>query len=726
MRKLLILAAALLLPLSSLHAQGRTVSAEKIGNHIDVTIDGGFFTSYRFEDDEKYPFFFPVNGPASGGSVTSMRNSLYPHHTSLWFGCDLVNGGNYWQEGLDRGRIVSIGARILESGGNRVVIEDECIWKRPDAVSPIKDRRHITITAPSDNYFQIDFNIDLEMLTDVTILKTNHSLFSARIDEGLTVREGGVMVNSEGAKGEADTFGAAAPWMDCYGRKGNSGVEGIAIMQHPSNDWYPSKWFTRDYGFMSPTPMWWPENGEKNQFKKGEVLNFKYRVIVHKGTTEEAGIAKLFDQYAEEKDVTLLTLDPGHFHAALVQKTQYPQVSKDVYVYSPGGADLKEHLAKIDAYNGRGEDPTSWREVIYTGEDFLEKMISEKNGNVMVTAGNNAKKTEYIKKTLDAGINVLADKPMAIDADNFELLEECFDVAADKGILLYDIMTERFEITSILQRELAAMPQIYGTQIQGTEQDPGVVMESVHCFYKNVSGKALTRPDWFYDVKQQGEGIADVMVHLVDLVQWECFPEKVINYRNDIEVTSASHWSTPVNRAQFKQSTGLDKFPAFLKPYVHRNVLDVYANGEINYKIKDVCAKVRALWVYEAPAGGGDSHYSLLRGSKADLVIRQGAEQNLIPELYIEAKEQGAAYKASVEKAFAELAAKYPGVALEPYADGWHVVVPSSYRNGHEAHFGQVTTNFLGYLKNGDMPEWEVPNMIAKYYTTTQGWKLAQ
>lgn len=429
---------------------------------------------------------------------------------------------------------------------------------------------------------------------------------------------------------------------------------------------------------------------------------------------------------SSSKKYTLITLDPGHFHASLVQKKQYPQVSEDVYVYAPGGPDVQEHLSRINAYNTRSDNPTSWNEIVYEGSDFLEKMIRDRKGNVMVTAGNNARKTEYIRKALEAGINVLADKPMAINTDNFETLKDCFDVASDKGVLLYDIMTERFEITTIIQKELAAIPAVYGVQIEGTEENPGVVMESVHCFYKNVSGKALTRPAWFYDVTQQGESIADVMVHLVDLVQWECFPGRTLDYREDIDVTSASHWSTQLTRDQFKASTGLDKFPSFLKKYVHRNRLDVYANGEINYRIKGVCAKVRALWVYEAPASGGDSHYSMFRGSKANLVIRQGAEQNMIPELYIEPAGRSEAYSAAVKAAVGELAAKYPGISLEEYGSGWHVVIPDSYRVGHEAHFGQVTENFLHYLGNGDMPEWEVPNTLAKYYTTTEGWRLAQ
>lgn len=299
MRKLLLTIAVFCLGYVALLAQKQQVSAVKIGNRIDVTIGNQFFTSYRFEQDEKYPFFYPVNGPVSGGSVTSMRNGTYPHHSSLFFGCDRVNGGNYWQEGLERGRIVSIGARIVEAKGERVVIEDECIWKRPEAEAPILDRRKITVTSPSKNLYQLDFDVEMEMLIDVTILKTNHSLFSARIDPDLTVKQGGVMINSEGKEGEKGTFGVASPWIDCYGQR-KTGIEGLAIMQHPSNRWYPSPWFTRDYGFMSPTPMFWPANDKATNLKKGEKIALRYRVLIHAGDTKQANISQLFEQYKKE------------------------------------------------------------------------------------------------------------------------------------------------------------------------------------------------------------------------------------------------------------------------------------------------------------------------------------------------------------------------------------------------------------------------------------------
>lgn len=300
MKKLYCITAILAGLLIVIPLSAARITAEKVGSKINVTINNKFFTSYVFSEDEKYPFFYPVNGPVSGGSVTSMRNAVYPHHTSLFFGCDLVNGGNYWQEGLLRGRIISVNAEIIKQGGDTLIITDECIWSRPGAISPVKDTRRYIITAPSETESRIDVEIKMEMLIDVTIKKTNHSLFSARMAADLAVTNGGTMINAEGIKGEKETFGKKSPWMDFYGKRGNA-TEGLAILQHPSNPWYPSPWFTRDYGFMSPTPMYWPENDKEMFLKKGTVLNLRYRVLVHSGDHVQAGIAKSFEEYRNQK-----------------------------------------------------------------------------------------------------------------------------------------------------------------------------------------------------------------------------------------------------------------------------------------------------------------------------------------------------------------------------------------------------------------------------------------
>jgi len=276
-----------------------TISAEKIGSKIDVYIDGRFFTSYKFSEYEKYPFFYPVNGP-SGASVTSKRNSNFPHHSSLFFGADFVNGGNYWQEGLERGQILSVNAQIEEKSGSRVVITDECVWVRPDAESPIKDTRRITITSPDDEIYIIDFKISLLPLQDVTIERNNHSLFSGRMDPDLAVINGGKMMNAGGDRGEEETFGVRSPWISYFGERGGR-YEGITIMQHPENDWPDAPWFTRDYGFFSPTPIYWPDDKNAGTFiDKGNLIQLSYRVIIHAGNPEEAGISDLYIQFVDE------------------------------------------------------------------------------------------------------------------------------------------------------------------------------------------------------------------------------------------------------------------------------------------------------------------------------------------------------------------------------------------------------------------------------------------
>ncbi|MHC4530945.1 MAG: putative oxidoreductase C-terminal domain-containing protein [Planctomycetota bacterium] len=430
-----------------------------------------------------------------------------------------------------------------------------------------------------------------------------------------------------------------------------------------------------------------------------------------------------------EGEVRLITLDPGHFHAALVQKKMYEGVSEVVNVYAPQGPDVEGYMKRIEGFNSRAEEPTSWEESVYLGEDFLEKMTAERRGNVVVISGNNRKKAEYIKASVEAGLNVLADKPMCIDAEGYEVLEEAFAIAEKKGVLIYDIMTERSEITTILQKELVHNRAVFGELQEGSVEEPAVVKESVHHFFKYVSGNPIKRPGWYFDTRQQGEGIVDVTAHLLDLVMWECFPEESIDFQRDIEIEKAKRWPTKVTLEQYKKVTGLEEFPDFLKANVNdEGVLGCYANGEIVYKIKGVYAKVGVKWNYAAPEGAKDTHYSIMRGSRSNIVIRQGKEQNYKPELYVEPAEGGdeTALSWALAKAFMELHGKYPGIELKSVEGGWHIVIPEEYRVGHEAHFGQVMERYLGYVAEGELPEWEVPSMLAKYRTTTVALETAK
>jgi hypothetical protein len=230
------------------------------------------------------------------------------------------------------------------------------------------------------------------------------------------------------------------------------------------------------------------------------------------------------------------------------------------------------------------------------------------------------------------------------------------------------------------------------------------------------------------DVMQQGEGIVDVTTHLVDLVQWESFPGQVLDYSKDVALVSAKRWPTNMTLSQFNAITKQNAFPEYLKKdLVNDTTLSVFSNGEINYKLKGVHAKVSVTWGYKAPEGTGDTHYSIMRGTRTNLIIKQGKEENYKPVLYIEpVNKKDESFEKDLNEALQTVQAKFPGIGIEKAAKGWRAVIPEKYNTGHEAHFGQVTESYLKYLKDGKLPDWEVPNMITKYYITTSALELAK
>ena len=132
--------------------------------------------------------------------------------------------------------------------------------------------------------------------------------------------------------------------------------------------------------------------------------------------------------------VRLMTLDPGHFHAALIQKEMYPGVDPTVHVYAPVGSDLLAAPgARRRRFNERAERPTSWRLEVHAGADFLERMLRERPGNVVVISGRNRGKIDRILASVEAGLNVLADKPWLISAADFPKLEKVLALAASRS-----------------------------------------------------------------------------------------------------------------------------------------------------------------------------------------------------------------------------------------------------------------------------------------------------
>ncbi len=423
----------------------------------------------------------------------------------------------------------------------------------------------------------------------------------------------------------------------------------------------------------------------------------------------------------------LIVLDPGHFHASLIQEDMYPSLAKQVSVYAPLGPDALDYLQRIERFNTRKEKPTSWEIELHTGPDFFERMLRERPGNLVIISGRNRPKIDRIVASVDAGLNVLGDKPWIIRSADLPKVEHALDEAQAKHLVAYDIMTERYEIASILQRELVDDADVFGKVIAGSDSEPGISAKSVHHLMKVVAGTPLRRPAWFFDVAETGEGLADVGTHVVDLVQWTAFPDEM-DYRTDVHVLGGRHWPTVISQADFQRVTGEPEFPRFLAGHVKDGKLEYYCNNSVHYTVRGVHVKLDILWNWQAPEGSGDTYEAAFRGTKARVEIRQGKAEQYIPEVYV--VPDSAALRAQVFEAVKRkvnaLQGVYPGVSLAESAGEAHVVIPKHLRSDRE-HFADVTNKFFEYLNSPQtVPQWEKTNMLVKYYVTTKGVEAAQ
>jgi hypothetical protein len=109
----------------------------------------------------------------------------------------------------------------------------------------------------------------------------------------------------------------------------------------------------------------------------------------------------------------------------------------------------------------------------------------------------------------------------------------------------------------------------------------------------------------------------------------------------------------------------------------------------------------------------------------------QGEEQNFTRQLYIRKGDNinKDEFIGNLQKAVADLQVKYPFVSYSQTEDDaslYLIDIPTENRTGHESHFKNLAESYFGFLVNRNLPEWEVPNTITKYYITTNALEIAQ
>lgn len=411
---------------------------------------------------------------------------------------------------------------------------------------------------------------------------------------------------------------------------------------------------------------------------------------------------------------TLAFLDPGHFHAALTLRERHPRVREEVFVYAPAGPELDDFLALIDAFNRRAERPTAWRPVVRAGAGSLERFLAERPGDVVILAGRNDRKMALMRRLHDAGVHVLADKPWLAGPEGLDDLRHTLA----GGPLAMEIMTGRHEIGSIVVRKLVGEGEVFG-DFEGEGPDsPAIEIASVHHLEKTVNGAPLRRPAWFFDVRVQGDGIADIPTHMVDHAQQlvaAVVSGSAASRRSMPELIAARRWATQVPLALFARVTGQREFPPEIRDAVADSELSYYGNAELSFRLSGVTVALDTRWDLSAPAGGGDTRRSVIRGTRAEIRVEQGPLTGFRRHLTIMPRLDGDRLHAALEKTVAAWQGEHPGVTLSSAGSGWEMRVPDRLDTGHESHFPLVLTDFLSFVERGSAPPTLAADMLAKY-----------
>jgi hypothetical protein len=280
---------------------------------LQILIGGREALVYCHGKEVDLPHFYPVRSP-SGKSMTVQQTEPYPHHRSFWFADTVQLEGqrqasfyNALYSGVGdkknpkppfRDRIRQAGFRSERVIKNGKELEMMLVWEMDDGKIPVLDElRSIRVVSLGDGEYFLDLDFTLiASYGDVTFRSdaVHYAWPFIRLNTNFNSTAGGVLVNSEGQTGQADTNMKVAKWVD-FSRAGASDAEGLAMFSHPSNE-HSHAWLTRDYGCIGPRRIE-TKSGKPFTLKKGEAIGTRAGVLIHKGDVKSGRVAERYQAY---------------------------------------------------------------------------------------------------------------------------------------------------------------------------------------------------------------------------------------------------------------------------------------------------------------------------------------------------------------------------------------------------------------------------------------------
>jgi hypothetical protein len=292
------------------------VKFERHPDRISVTIDGKPYTDFFLAANGNKPYILPVR--TADGTIITRPYPLVPgeatnepHQHGIFFAHGNVNGYMFWAtepspKPRPRPSMQLRDVLKTKNGKKSGTVKVAFNGLDPKGQPIMIDTR--TVTFYTDPVLRIiDYEIEVTPVGGpLTFGDTKEGTFGIRLITSMTEEKGGRMVNAEGAETEKNVWGKRSAWVDYYGPVGGKTV-GVAIFDNPANPRYPTYWHARAYGLFAAN-IFGVRNftGDKTQdgsmkVPLGDVLRFRYRLVIHPGDVHSANIAALYKQYVSKK-----------------------------------------------------------------------------------------------------------------------------------------------------------------------------------------------------------------------------------------------------------------------------------------------------------------------------------------------------------------------------------------------------------------------------------------
>lgn len=274
--------------------------------------------AYNYADSLDLPHFFPLNTP-SGKNLLVQKTEPYPHHRSFWVSDTVERDGirgdiyNAYYSGVKvgkrqhqspfntRSRHEAFSNIRVDNDGNTVAYEEKLVWETSateTAFPLLNEYRQVTIHNMDDGSYLINFGFrlsadygDVKFVSDAV----HYAWPYLRINSQFSGDGGGTITSDTGTTGQIATNLKPHRWID-YSNSVNEVTEGVAVFQTPNGE--TPKWLTREYGTFGPRRTD-DKSGKPFTLSRGESLEQRVGVYVHKGNVHTGNVADVYKRYAQ-------------------------------------------------------------------------------------------------------------------------------------------------------------------------------------------------------------------------------------------------------------------------------------------------------------------------------------------------------------------------------------------------------------------------------------------